>query len=288
VSAVEPIDLRFKGFDNSVGCYLIETEDGWALHDCGTTSTIPALKEGLAARGLALQDIHHLLLSHIHLDHAGAAGSLVAEHPDLRVWVSEVGAPHLVDPTKLISSASRLWGDNMAWFGDILPVPEQNVSVVGDSVLGIECFPTPGHATHHVTYFDPRDGTLYPGDTAGVRIVPHRTVAPLCPPPDVDLDLWHKSLDAMELRGPKRIALIHFGVVTDVWAHFERTRRTLFLWGTRVRAGSEEDEFVREAIEDAKELDPDLDIEALQGPAPLAMSYQGLKRYWDKQAEAAA
>jgi glyoxylase-like metal-dependent hydrolase (beta-lactamase superfamily II) len=288
VSAAEPIDLRFKGLERSVGCYVVETEQGLALHDCGTASTVPALKEGLAARGLRLQDIDHLLLSHIHLDHAGAAGALVKEHPGLTVWVSEIGAPHLVDPTRLLASAARLWGDNMQFFGEILPVPESNVAVVGDEVLGLECFDTPGHASHHVTYFDPRDGTLYPGDTAGVRIVPAKYIAPLCPPPDVDLDAWHRSLDAMELRGPKQIALIHFGVVTDVWAHFERMRRTLFLWGTRVRAGTDEETFVADAIDDAQTLDPDLDVEALAGPAPLEMSFQGLKRYWDKQAEAAA
>jgi glyoxylase-like metal-dependent hydrolase (beta-lactamase superfamily II) len=285
---VEPIDLRFKGIERSVGCYLIDTPDGWALHDCGTAATIPALKEGLAARGLALQDVRHLLLSHIHLDHAGAAGALVREHPELTVWVSEIGAPHLVDPTKLLASAARLWGENMQWFGEVIPVPETNVAVLGDEVLGLECFPTPGHASHHVTYFDPRDGTLYPGDTAGVRILPHRYVAPLCPPPDVDLEAWHRSLDAMELRGPKQLGLIHFGVATDVWAHFERMRRTLFLWATRVRAGADEESFVAAAVEDAHELDPDLDVAALAGPAPLEMSFHGLKRYWDKQAEAAA
>jgi glyoxylase-like metal-dependent hydrolase (beta-lactamase superfamily II) len=212
----------------------------------------------------------------------------VKEHPGLTVWVHEIGAPHVIDPTRLIASATRLWGDNMRWFGDILPVPEANVAVVGDEVLGLDCFYTPGHASHHVTYFDARDGTLYPGDTAGVRIVPAKYVAPLCPPPDVDLDAWHRSLDAMELRGPKQLALIHFGVVTDVWAHFERMRRTLFLWATRVRAGADEESFVAEAIDDAQTLDPDLDVEALAGPAPLEMSFQGLKRYWDKQAEAAA
>jgi glyoxylase-like metal-dependent hydrolase (beta-lactamase superfamily II) len=288
VGGHEPIDLKFRGFDRSVGCYVIDTPGGLALQDCGATTTIPALKAGLAERGLKLQDIQHLLLSHVHLDHAAATGVLVREHPDLKVWVSGIGAPHVIDPTRLISSARRLYGDALdTWFGEIAPVPESNVAIVGDEVLGLECFPTPGHASHHVAYFDPRDGTLYPGDTAGVRILPARHVAPLCPPPDVDLDLWHKSLDAMELRGPKQLALIHFGVITDVWAHFERTRRALFLWGTRVRSGMDEEAFVEAALEDAAK-DPELDIGALEGPAPFALSYLGLKRYWDKQAEAAA
>jgi glyoxylase-like metal-dependent hydrolase (beta-lactamase superfamily II) len=286
--APEPIDLHFRGFDRSVGCYVIDTPAGPALHDCGATTTIPALKAGLAEHGLELHDIRHLLLSHIHLDHAAAAGVLVREHPDLQVWVSEIGAPHLIDPTRLIASARRLYGDDLdTWFGEIAPVPERNIAVLGDEVLGLEVFPTPGHASHHVAYFDQRDGTLYAGDTAGVRILPARHVAPLCPPPDIDLDAWHRSLDAMELRGPKQLALIHFGVVTDVWAHLERTRRALFLWGTRVRSGMDEEAFVAAALEDAAK-DPELDIGALEGPAPFRLSYLGLRRYWDKQAEAAA
>ncbi|MDX6504718.1 MAG: hypothetical protein QOE29_1843 [Gaiellaceae bacterium] len=287
MSAADPIDLRFRGFERAVGCYLIDTPDGPVLHDCGSTSSIPVLKEALAARGLQLQDVDHLLLSHIHLDHAGAAGALVRVHPGLQVWLSEIGAPHLIDPTKLESSARRLYGDNMDWFGEIVPVPERNIAIVTDEVVGLECFPIPGHASHHVCYFDRRDGTLYPGDTAGVRILPAKHVAPLCPPPDVDLDAWHRSLDAMELRGPKQLALIHFGVVTDIWAHFERTRRALFLWGTRVRSGADEESFVEAALEDARK-DPELDIDALDGPAPIRLSYLGLKRYWDKQAEAVA
>jgi glyoxylase-like metal-dependent hydrolase (beta-lactamase superfamily II) len=282
VSAADPIDLRFRGFERAVGCYLIDTPDGPVLHDCGSTSSLPVLKEALAARGLQLQDIGHLLLSHIHLDHAGAAGALVREHPDLQVWVSEIGAPHLIDPSRLEKSARRLYGEDMAWFGEIVPVPERNIAIVTDEVLGLECFATPGHASHHVAYFDRRDGTLYPGDTAGVRILPAKHVAPLCPPPDVDLDAWHKSLDAMELRGPKQLALIHFGVVTDIWAHFERMRRALFLWGTRVRSGQDEEAFIEAAREDALK-DPDLDLDALEGPAPFSLSYLGLKRYWDGQ-----
>jgi glyoxylase-like metal-dependent hydrolase (beta-lactamase superfamily II) len=287
VGGHEPIDLKFRGFDRSVGCFVIDTPDGPALQDCGATSTIPALKEGLAARGLQLADIRHLLLSHIHLDHAAAAGVLVRENPDLTVWVSEVGAPHLVDPTKLIASVKRLYGDNLdPWFGEIAPVPETNVAVVGDQVLGLDCFPTPGHATHHVSYHDPRDGTIYTGDVAGIRILPAKHVAPICPPPDVDLDAWHRSLDLIEQRGAKQLALTHFGVVTDVWEHLERCRRALFLWGTRVRSGMDEEEFVAAALQDAG--DADTDVDALEGPAPLQLSYLGLKRYWDKQAEAAA
>ena len=172
---LEPIDLHHLATEQVVGVYVLETNDGPALFDCGPTVCIERLKEGLAAHGLALTDVRHLLLSHIHLDHAGAAGTLVREHPGLQVHVSEIGAPHLVDPSRLDASARRLYGDAFdALWGELAPVPEENVHVVGDDVVGLECFPTPGHASHHVSYLA-GDGTLYAGDAAGVRIVPART-----------------------------------------------------------------------------------------------------------------
>ena len=145
---------------------MVETADGPALFDCGPTTTLPALEAGLAERGLELGDIRHLLLSHIHLDHAGAVGPIVREHPGLTVWVSEVGAPHLVDPSRLERSARRLYGDafDTLW-GELAPVPEANIRLADGDVLGWEAFPTPGHASHHVCYL--RDGTLLAGDAAG-------------------------------------------------------------------------------------------------------------------------
>jgi len=140
-----PIDLHHQA-PGIVAAYLLQTDDGPALFDCGPTTCVPALKAGLSEQGLELTDLRHLLLSHIHLDHAGAAGVLVREHPGLQVHVSEVGAPHLVDPSKLDASARRLYGDafDELW-GELAPVPEANVHVVGDRVLGLDCFPTPGH-----------------------------------------------------------------------------------------------------------------------------------------------
>src|SRR4249919_3257280 len=161
MSVPELLDLRHLGRERTVGCYLLETADGPALQDCGPTTCVPELKAGFAEHGLVLSDVRHLLLSHIHLDHAGAAGTLVREHPGLQVHVSEIGAPHLVDPSRLESSARRLYGDDFdrRW-GELAPVPQENVHVVGSSVLGLECFPSPGHAAHHVCYVD-GEGTLY-------------------------------------------------------------------------------------------------------------------------------
>src|SRR5438067_12241058 len=205
--APEPIDLLHLGRERVIASYLLDADDGPALFDCGPASTIDALKAGLAERGLALTDLRHLLLSHIHLDHAGAAGVLVREHPALHVHVSAIGAPHLVDPERLERSARRLYGDSFdALWGELAPVPQENVHVAGDRVVGLDCFPTPGHASHHISYLD-RDGTLYAGDAAGVRIQPGRYVMPPTPPPDLDVEAWGRTIDELERRSPDRPAL---------------------------------------------------------------------------------
>src|SRR3954449_2026514 len=215
LSPTQPLDLRHLGAERVIGSYLVETDDGPALFDCGPATCVDALKAGLAARGAELQDVRHLLLSHIHLDHAGAAGVLVGEHPALQVHVSEIGAPHLIDPSRLERSARRLYGDDFdRLWGELAPVPSENVHVVGDETLGLATFPSTGHASHHVCYLD-SEGTLYAGDAAGVRIRPSEFVLPPTPPPEVDLEAWQRTLDELELRAPERLALIHFGVFED-------------------------------------------------------------------------
>ena len=261
-----------------IGCYLVETDDGLALFDCGPTSCVGALGEGLARRGLALCDIRHLLLSHIHLDHAGAAGVLVREHPTLQVYVSEIGAPHLVDPSRLERSARRLYGDAFddLW-GELAPVPKENVHIVGETTLGLETFPSPGHASHHVSYLS-ADGTLYAGDAAGVRIQPDDYAAPPTPPPDFDLETWNRTLDEIERRDADRLALIHFGVVDDTEPHLAQLRRRLGEWASE---DLPEQEWLarREAERDAESRNP----EAYERAMPLWQSYAGLRRYWDKR-----
>ena len=280
-AAPDPLDLHHLGNERVIGVYLLETEDGLALQDCGPSTCIPALKERLAERGLALTDLRHLLLSHIHLDHAGAAGTLVREHPGLQVHVSEFGEPHVVDPSRLEASARRLYEDEFdSLWGELAPVPEQNVHVVGEQVLGLECFPSPGHAAHHVCYLA-ADGTLYAGDAAGVRIMPDRHIWPVAPPPEVDLDAWERTIDELELRAPERLALIHFGVVDQPRDHLRRLRRQLRLWAQRVRQGMDEDEFVEAARAD---IDDEGEAWYYERAAPLWQSFRGLRRYWDKAA----
>ena len=276
----EPLDLWHQGRERVIGVYLLETDDGPALFDCGPSTCLPALEERLRERGLALPDVRHLLLSHIHLDHAGATGVLVREHPALQVHVSEIGAPHLVDPSRLERSARRLYGEDFdRLWGELVPVPDDNVHVVGERVLGLDCFPTPGHASHHVCYVD-GDGTLYAGDAAGVRVAPSTFVLPPTPPPEIDLEAWERSLDEIERRSPARLALVHFGVFDDAASHLARLRERLGAWAERVERGMSEEDFVA-----AGRADIGADADAYVHAVPLWQSWAGLRRYFDKRAE---
>ena len=279
----EPLDLLHLGRERVIGCYLLETPEGPALHDCGPTTTVGTLRQRLAERGLAVADVRHLLLSHIHLDHAGAAGVLVREHPGLTVHVSEIGAPHLADPSRLERSARRLYGDEFdTLWGELAPVPEENIRVAGDRVVGLDCFAAPGHASHHVCYLH-EDGTLLAGDAAGVRIQPSETVLPPTPPPDFDLDAWLGTLDEIERRTPEHLALIHFGVADEPERHLAELRERLTAWARGAESAAEEDEWVAAR---RAELPP-ADREAYEQAMPLWQSYAGLRRWADKRLEAA-
>jgi glyoxylase-like metal-dependent hydrolase (beta-lactamase superfamily II) len=280
-----PIDLHHQA-PGIVACYLLDTDDGPALFDCGPTSCIPALKAGLAERGLELGDVRHLLLSHIHLDHAGAAGVLVREHSALQVHVSEIGAPHLIDPSRLDASARRLYGDafDVLW-GELAPIPSENVHVVGNAVLGLDCFPTPGHAWHHVSYLD-AEGTLYAGDAAGVRLAGGTFVMPPCPPPEFDLEAWEETIREIERRAPALLALIHFGVFDGVEEHLAALRGTLGQWSERVEDGMDEAAFIAAARFDVSQSDPDL-VDDYDRAGPYWHHFSGIDRYWRKKREAA-
>jgi glyoxylase-like metal-dependent hydrolase (beta-lactamase superfamily II) len=270
------LDLRFLGQEQLSGAYLLDLDDGFTLVDCGPSTTLAALEERLADLDVAVADLRHLLLTHIHFDHAGAAGALVAANPRLRVHVSEQGAPHLARPERLERSARRLYGEmfDVLW-GAVAPVPTENIEIVGDRVLGLECFPTPGHAIHHVCYMD-EEGILYVGDATGVRWPPSGYVLPATPPPDVDLDAWHSSLDEIERRVPDTLALPHFGLVVEPEEHLRVFRRRLMLWAEIVRGGASLREFI-------DEVSRDIDAETA-GHSELfdllRHSYVGLDRYW--------
>jgi glyoxylase-like metal-dependent hydrolase (beta-lactamase superfamily II) len=281
------IDLQHLGRSRVIASYLLAGDEP-ALVDCGPTTCLGALEEGLAGQGVAVEDLRHLLLTHIHLDHAGAAGALVRRNPGLQVYVSEIGAPHLVDPSRLEASARRLYADDFdRLWGELVPVPEENVQVVGGEVLRLEAWPTPGHASHHVSYLS-EDGTCYSGDVTGVVIAPSALIAPVCPPPDVDLEAWDRSLDSIAGRKPERLCLPHFGVVEEPAGHIERTRHRLRAWAERVRDGASEEEFVRAAERELEEAADPETAAAYTQAGPLWQSYAGLVRCFAKRGEAAA
>ena len=281
------LDLQHMGVRKAVGAFLLPTDDGLALVDCGPSSTLHVLEHELRARGRSLGDLRHLLLTHIHLDHAGAAGVIVRRNPELRVHVSEIGAPHLTAPDRLERSARRLYGEafDQLW-GELAPVPEENIDVLSDEALGLDVFPAPGHATHQVCFLDRRDGTAYPGDAAGVRIEPGRHVVPYAPPPDIDVEAWHATLDELEEREPSRLALPHFGFFDDVGEHVRELRARLDVWARRVADGHPIEQFVAEAEADLAAAG-EADVDYFSSHSPWVPSYLGLARYWARRRDAA-
>jgi glyoxylase-like metal-dependent hydrolase (beta-lactamase superfamily II) len=280
----DPLDLMHQGADRVIGSYLLETDDGPALFDCGPSTCLPRLKAALLERGVELGDVRHLLLSHIHLDHAGAAGVLVREHPELLVHVSEIGAPHLADPSRLETSARRLYGDTFdTLWGELAPVPQQNIRVVAARVLGLDCFPTQGHASHHVSYLDGA-GTLYAGDAAGVRIHPDRAVLPPTPPPDFDLQVWLETIDEIERRRPEHLALVHFGVTSDPELQLAELRTRLTEWVRRIQTGATEEEFGESVRNDL--VATGSDSATYERAMPFWQSYAGLTRYSERHGTA--
>lgn len=280
----DPIDTIHLGRPKVTAVYLAQTDDGLALIDTGPASAIAGVEQSLAARGVSFNDIRHVLLTHIHLDHAGAAGTLVRRFPHLEVHVSAIGAPHVVDPSRLEKSARMLYGDQFdhLW-GELLPVPEEKLHVLGDSVLGLEVFAAPGHAKHMVNFVHP-DGTIYCGDAAGVRIEPGRHILPITPPPDIDVEAWHRTISEIERRGPERLAIAHWGVKTDPADHLRRLRERLDIWTERVGSGITVDEFTRLDREDMAREGGGA-AAAYEGAGPLVQCFAGLERYWLKRRE---
>ena len=283
------IDTRHLGRERAIACYDL----GGVLVDPGPESCMETLLGQLDGPPGAL------LLTHIHLDHAGATGALVRRFPEVEVWVHERGAPHLIDPSKLIASASRLYGEDMErLWGEIVPVPEANIRVL----KGGERFEqagheldvryAPGHASHHVVYFDRSDRTAYAGDVAGVRIPPSDfTMAPT-PPPDIDIAQWLESIEILREFEPERIAMTHFGFADDPGAQLDSAIRAL------ERQAAVAKDLIERGVDPAEgaelfaaeleqrlreESDPETAAAALQVSSPTQM-WAGLHRYWTKTA----
>jgi len=273
------IDVLHLGRERVIGCWQV----GDVLVDPGPSSCLPTLLEALGDERPSA-----LLLTHIHLDHAGASGSLVERWPELKVYVHERGAPHLIDPSRLLKSARRLYGEGMdRMWGEMVPVPERNIRVVygGERVIddAFEVAYTPGHASHHVCYL--HDRVAFVGDVGGVRIPPAALAIPPTPPPDIDLEAWHESIARIRAWTPARLAITHFGAYDDVDAHLEQISERLDEWAERVRE-QDRTRFVATIRDEIERLADHGLLPNYAQAAPPDQMYAGLERYWRKRAEA--
>jgi len=296
------LDLNWMGRPHSIGAVLLESGGHNAVLDPGPASTLEVLRAQLLSRGLSISDLGAILLTHIHLDHAGATGTLLRENPNLRIFVHSKGAAHLVDPSKLLASAGRLWGDDLQrLFGETHPVPEQNIQILegGETLfVGTRKFDvvyTPGHASHHVTYFDEQDGVAFAGDTAGIRIANGPYIMPATPPPDIDLAVWEQSFAAILDRRPSRLFVTHFGYAENPAKHIADFRERLHFWADitekALRSTSELEVALQSFLEKTQAemleyLSP-ADAEQHAFTAGLPLSFLGLARHIRKRSAAA-
>jgi glyoxylase-like metal-dependent hydrolase (beta-lactamase superfamily II) len=273
------IDTMHLGRPHVIGCWEV---DG-ALVDPGPESSLQTLLDALGD-----EQPRAILLTHIHLDHAAATGALVRRWPNLEVYVHEVGAPHLIDPSRLLASAERLYGDAMErLWGEIVPVPEQNVTVLrgGETALGMRVAYTPGHASHHVSYLHEESGTAFVGDVAAVRIPGVSLVVPPTPPPDIQIETWEESIGIVESWRPQRLALTHFGAVEEPEEHLALVRERLREEAELARDLSEAGYEIRHRERVAEAASSEEAAAELIQCVPPEYQWRGLNRYWTKRAE---
>ncbi|MEN3001013.1 MAG: MBL fold metallo-hydrolase [Armatimonadota bacterium] len=296
IEGVRLIDLKFLGYPLAIASYLLIGEEEAALVEVGPASTVETLLGAVEQAGVPLSAVRHLIVTHIHLDHAGALGVLMQRLPDAMCYVHPVGAPHLADPSRLIASASRLYGDLMdTLWGPVLPVPAERIRVVRDGerlqVAGrtLIALDTPGHARHHHAYLEEASGLLFAGDIAGVRMPNTTYVRPPTPPPELDIEAWQASLAKLRTLPIRQLALTHFGVFDDVARHLDELERRLLDWGAFTRRLVEQGLTDGEIIAALQEYG-NAEMQA-QGVEPssydLGAGYQliamGYARYWRKK-----
>src|ERR1700681_3733375 len=296
------LDLNWMGRPHSIGAVLLESGGHYAILDPGPASTLETLRAELQSRGLSVSDLNAILLPHIHLDHAGASGSLLRENPNLRVFVHSKGAAHLADPSKLLASAGRLWGDELPrLFSETLAVPEQNIQILDGAetlMVGarkLDVIYTPGHASHHVTYFDEQEGVAFAGDTAGIRIANGPYIMPATPPPDIDLAVWERSFAAILERRPSKLSVTHFGYAENPAKHIADFRERLHLWAditeTALQSTSDLEvalqSFLTQTQTEMLEYLSAADAEQHAFTAGLPLSFLGLARHIRKRGAAA-
>ncbi len=287
------IDVHYNRTAQVIGCYLL-LGDRPALVETGPTSTLETLLDGVRQAGVDPADLQAVAVTHIHLDHAGGAGALAQRFPHLQVYVHTVGAPHLVDPARLVASAARLYGDDLhRLFGDVLPVPAERVQALNDSdavVLGsrrLVALDTPGHARHHHVFWDPAAADLFTGDSAGVALPGSRYVRAPTPPPQLDIPAWERTLAKVRSLRPKRLLLTHFGPhtwVEDLLAQFEESlHRNLAIVREALTSGADEQAITarvrREALRVIEQRDGRGAGARYEVIMPIHQSVLGLIRY---------
>lgn len=278
---VRLIDTMHLGNDRVIGAHLVR--DGLIV-DPGPSSALDNWIDQLDEPPRAL------MLTHIHLDHAGASGVLARRFPELRVYVHEAGAPHVVDPERLYASASRLYGaENMErLWGEVAPVPEDRVVALsgggGEEVEGFRVVHTPGHAGNHVAFLDLESGGAFVGDMAGVRIPPYELTLPPTPPPEIDVEAWLASLETIAGLAPTRLYLTHFGAADDPEAQLAAVREALPRNAELAKRGDREAFLSAFAAEIDGVADPETAIRMRQATPP-DQQWAGLERYWRKREE---
>ena len=293
------ISHPFLGENEIIGSYLLAGQMELAVIDPGPGSMVESLLASIREAGFDPQEVTHILATHVHLDHAGAAGTLVRKMPRAQVYVHSKGAPHLLDTTKVVASASRIFGERfkLLW-GESESTPQERLNIIeGGDILNIagrrlEVHYTPGHAVHHVVFFDAHSGQLFTGDVAGVRLQGVDYVRPPTPPPDLDLEAWSDSINLVKSLRPDVLYIGHFGAVKNISEHFDRLREKLYSWGEFVlgamRDGKNEAEIISMLVEQTKpELlrvshDPHA-IERFEIATNYPMTVQGYMRYWLKK-----
>ena len=291
---VVTLDLNFQGRPHAIASYLIRDGDAVILIESGPGSTLPALEAGLAKEGLSPADVTHVLLTHIHLDHAGAAGWLAKQGAE--IYVHPIGAPHMLNPEKLIASATRIYADRMdTLWGKFLPVPEDRLKVAHDAeeiVIGNLSFlpiNTPGHAEHHYSYLF--EDLLFSGDVGGVRIPGYQYLRVPMPPPELHLERWHESISRLRKEKFTHIAPTHFGIFDDpAWQldEVEKDLDSTSRWLEHAMPSEPPIEELRESFtewmmaEGEKIGLDDAVVKAYEVANPLGMSADGLLRYWKK------
>ncbi len=301
---IETIDLGFMETEEVIASFLLTGEGSAAIIETGPTTCLENLMRGLEEHAIAPGDVEQVFLTHIHLDHAGASGNLAELLPNATFYVHEVGYPHLVDPSKLLKSAARLYGEeNMdELWGEVRAVPEDRLVKLegGEEIEAagglLSAHYTPGHAYHHLAFYEPESGHLFAGDVAGVRLPGQSYVKPPTPPPEVDVDAWKRSIEDIRELAPKVLCPTHFGSYEDVERHLGELEQRLQEWllfvEERMDAGRSQEDIAEEleAKGDAEMLregaDPE-ESERYELAANYEMLVAGLMRYVSQQRESA-